>query len=251
MNITPIVIVGVLIAVLLLVLVLRVRANGGIIPPHEFAYGAALGTCEAIPERIDQFLSLEDMDPSEIRIETFVANGSEKNLKPLIAYLSSQREHDFRPLVAALENVDRLSNQKQKATELVKALLPYKDSVRNEEEQDSIIVFVSYALKQPANLSLAARAKVSSLVRQLDTAEQSAKFDSGECPRDYLVGNLNIYPLALENPSWRTIVEFASPRDAPILEIRFMGLKGVFRYLLDEMMAKTGESFQHLDGESI
>jgi len=35
------------------------------------------------------------------------------------------------------------------------------------------------------------------------------------------------------------------------LEIRFMGLKGVFRYLLDEMTGKTGDTFLHLDGESI
>jgi hypothetical protein len=30
-----------------------------------------------------------------------------------------------------------------------------------------------------------------------------------------------------------------------------MGLKGVFRYMLDEMTAKTGASFLHVDGESI
>jgi len=82
-------------------------------------------------------------------------------------------------------------------------------------------------------------------------AKQSATFDSGECPRNYLVGNINVYPLALENTSWHSTVEFASPKEAPILEIRFMGLKGVFRYLLDEMTGKTGDSFLHLDGESI
>jgi hypothetical protein len=93
--------------------------------------------------------------------------------------------------------------------------------------------------------------KVSNLVSQLDTAKQSAKFDSRECPQNYLVGNINIYPLALENTSWHNTVAFASPKEAPILEIRFMGLKGIFRYLLDEMTEKTGDSFLHLDGESI
>jgi hypothetical protein len=65
------------------------------------------------------------------------------------------------------------------------------------------------------------------------------------------VGNINIYPLALENTSWHSTVEFASPKASPILEIRFMGLKGVSRYVLDEMMAKNAASFLHLDGESI
>jgi hypothetical protein len=35
------------------------------------------------------------------------------------------------------------------------------------------------------------------------------------------------------------------------LEIRFMGLKGIFRYLLDQMTRQTGASFVHLDGESL
>jgi hypothetical protein len=251
MKITPPVIAGMLFAVLLLVLAFKVWVKGGILPPHEFAYGTALRDCAAIPERMDQFLSLEAMDPNEIQIETFVGNRSEKNLTPLIAYISSQKNHDFGPLVAALKNVDQLSSQKEKAIQLVKTLVPYKDFLRNESQQDTTIVFVYYGLKQPSNLSQAAKGKVSNLVRQLDTAKQSATFDSGECPRNYLVGNINVYRLALENTSWHSTVEFASPKEAPILEIRFMGLKGVFRYLLDEMTAKTGDSFLYLDGESI
>ena len=48
-----------LVAALLVVLVLRIRAQGGDLPPLEFAYGTALKSSEAIPERMDQFLSLE------------------------------------------------------------------------------------------------------------------------------------------------------------------------------------------------
>ena len=88
-------------------------------------------------------------------------------------------------------------------------------------------------------------------MRQSDTAKQSADFDSGECPKNYLVGNINIYPLALENTSWRSIAKLDSPKDAPILEIRFMGLKGIFKFMLEEMTRKSGASFIHLDGESL
>lgn len=251
MKIMPSIIAGMLFAVLLVVLVVRVWAKGGGLPPHEFAYGTALRNSEAIPERIDQFLSLDVMDPNEIQIQTFVGNRSEKNLKPLIAYISSQKNHDFGSLMTALKNVDQLSNQKEKAIQMVKTLLPYKASLRSKQEQDSIIVFVFYGLKQPSKLPQAARMKVSSLVKQLDTDSQAAKFDSGDCPENYLVGNINSYPLALENTSWHNTVDFGSPREAPILEIRFMGLKGAFRYLLDDMTAKTGDTFLHLDGESI
>ncbi len=251
MKITPSLVAGILFVALLAVLVLRFWAKGGILPPHEFAYGTALRNCEALPEQIDQFLSLQDLDPNEVRIETFVNTGGEKNLRPLIKYISSQNNQDLGPLMAALKNIDQLSNQKEKAIQLVKTLVPYKDLLRNEPKQDSIIVFVYYGLKQPANLSQTARVKVSGLVKQLDTAKQSAEFDSGECPKNYLVGNINIYPLALENTSWHTTAEFASPKEAPILEIRFMGLRGVFRFLLDEMTTKTGDAFVHLDGESL
>jgi hypothetical protein len=251
MKITPPIIGGVLVAVLLLVVGFRLWLKGGIFPPHEFAYGTMLSKPEEISERMDQFLSLDDMDPDEIRIQTYVGNHSEKNLKPLITYISSQTKTDFGPLIAELQNADQLPNQKQKAIELVKTLLPYKDRLRNESQKDTIIVFVYYGLKQPSNLSQAAKAQVSNLVRQFDTAKQAAKFNSGECPRNFLVGNINIYPLALENTSWHSMVELASPKDAPILEIRFMGLGGIFRYLLDEMTRKTGAPFVHLDGESL
>ena len=251
MKITSSVVARTLVAALVVVAVLRLWAQGGGLPPHEFAYGTALKSSEAIPERINQFLSLEVMDPNDIQIETFVGNHSEKNLTPLITYISSQKNHDCGPLMAALKNVDQLTNQKEKAIQLFKTLLPYKDLLRNESQQDSIIVFVYYGLKQPSNLSQEARVKVSNLVRKLDTAKQAAEFDSGKCSKDYLVGNINIYPLGLENTFWHNMVQIASSKDAPILEIRFMGLKGIFRYMLDEMSGKTGDSFVHLDGESL
>jgi hypothetical protein len=251
MRVTPAVVTAIVFAALLVFAVVKVWARGGGLPPHEFAYGAALANSEAIPEQIDQFLSLEAMDSNEIQIRTFVGNRSEKNLTPLIGYISTQKNHDFGPLMTALKNVDQLQNQKEKAVQLVKTLLPYKDLLRNEAQQDTIIVFVYYGLKQPSNLSQTARVKVSNLVKQLDTARQSGEFDSGECPTNYLVGNINIYPLGLDNTFWHKTVEFDAPKNAPVLEIRFMGLRGVFRYLLDEMTRKTGDSFMHVDGESL
>jgi hypothetical protein len=251
MKITPLLIAGILFAVLLLAFVLRVRAQGGILPPHEFAYGTALRNSEAIPERMGQFLSLEVMDPNKVRIETYVGNRSAKNLTPLIEYISSLKSHDFGALLASLKSVDQLPDQKEKAIQLIKTLLPYKDSLRNESQEDSIIVFVYYGSKQPSQLSEAARTKISNLVKQLDTSKQSAEFESGQCAENYLVGNINIYPLGLDNTSWHSTVDFASSKVAPVLEIRFMGLKGVFRYMLDEMTKKTGQLFVHVDGQSI
>jgi hypothetical protein len=155
MRIAPALVTAMVFAAALVFIVLKVWARGGGLPPHEFAYGAALANSEAIPEQIDQFLSLDAVDPDEIQIRTFVGDSRAKNLMPLIGYISNQKNHDFGPLITALKSADQLPNQKDKAVQLVKILLPYKDSLRNESEQDTIIVFVYYGLKQPSNLSQA------------------------------------------------------------------------------------------------
>jgi hypothetical protein len=143
----------IVVAVLALVLVFKFRAKGGILPPHEFAYGTALRDSDAIPERMAQFLSLEALDANQVQIQTFVGNNSAKNLSPLISYISSQRGHDFRALVSALKDVDQLSDQKEKAIQVVKRLLPYKEALKDEAQQDSTIIFVYYSLKEPSQLS--------------------------------------------------------------------------------------------------
>lgn len=236
---------------MVLSLILKVLRKVGLLPPHEFAYGTAVRNSDELAERMKQFLSLDALDSDQIQIETFVGNRSANNLQPLIRYISSQRDPDLGPVISALEETDRLSDDKAKAIQALETLLPHKESLRNESQQDSIIIFVYYRLKQPSELSPATKGNISSFVRQFDTATQTEKFDSGACPRSYLKGNINIYPLALDNTSWHNMAELDSPNDAPILEVRFMGLRGIFKYLLDEMTAKTGALFVHLDGDSL
>jgi hypothetical protein len=250
MKVSPLVSIGVLVAIAMLVFIFKSRGQG-ILPPHEFAYGTALVDSKSLPVRVEQFLSLDEIDPAQIQIQTFAGNDSQKNLKPLIAYISAQKRNDLSALVANLREIDELPNQKEKVIQCVKILLPYKDVLKDESHQDYIIVFVYYGLKQPSKLSTQASARIGDLVKQLDTAKQAAVFMSGECPKNFLVGNINVYPLGLDNTSWHSTAKFASPDDAPVLEIRFMGLRGIFKYLLDEMTAKTGDTFVHLDGESI
>jgi hypothetical protein len=241
----------VIIVVIMAVLLFKNKAKAGFLPPHEFAYGTTLTDISALPENVGQFLSLEALDPDKIQIETFVDLDSGKNLKPLIGYITSQKNAALDPLITSLNEIDKLSNQKEKAIRLIKALLPFKDSLKNESKQDSIIVFVYYGLKDPSNLSSATKGRISDLVRQFDTKRQSEEFNSGKCPKNYLVGNVNIYPLAIENTSWHSTVNFGTSKVSPILEIRFMGLRGIFKYILSEIEAKTGGSFKHLDGEQI
>src|ERR1700746_4422 len=124
MRMTPSLVAVMVVVTLVLVFVLKFWGQVGILPPHEFAYGTALRSSDAIPERMDQFLSLEALDPKQVQIQTFVGNSSAKNLSPLISYISSQRGHDFSALVAALKEVDRLPDQKEKAIRVVKTLLP-------------------------------------------------------------------------------------------------------------------------------
>lgn len=251
MKVSFLVLLGILFVALLSILLLKNKAKAGFLPPHEFAYGTALTDIAELPERVEQFLSLDVLDPAKIQIETFVGFNSEKNLKPLIKHIASQKKADLKPLITSLNEIDRISNQKEKAVKLVKALLQYKELLKDETKQDFIIVFIYYGLKDPSNLSSTAKGRVSDLVRQLDTSKQLEEFNGGKCPKNYLVGNINIYPLALENTFWHKTVNFGTSKETPILEIRFMGLKGIFKYLLEDFKTKTGSSFEHLDGESL
>jgi hypothetical protein len=217
---------------------------------HEFAYGAPLPASHALVRCLDQFLSLPDLDSNQIQIEMYFGISGSNSLKPLIRHISALGQ-EFADLTAALKKADELVDQKQKALEAVKLLIPYKDRLKNEAEQDKLIIFVHYCLKQPFEIPPAERARISRLVRQLDTTEQSDEFDSGQCPAGYLRGNVNLYPLNLDNTCWHSMVRLNAPDSAPIIEIRFMGLRGIFRYLLDEMSASTGLAFQHLDGERL
>ena len=241
----------VLVVVILAVLLLKNKAKAGFLPPHEFAYGMALTDISALPEKVAKFLSLEAIDPNKIQIETFVDLNSEKNLKPLIKYVAAQKNVSLDPLIASLNEIDNLSNQEDKAISLIKASTPFKDLLKNESKQDSIIVFVNYGLKDPSNLSAGVKRRISDLVRQFDTKKQSEEFDNGKCPNNYLLGNVNIYPLALDNIMWHQHADFGPSNKAPLLEIRFMGLRGIFKYLLNDFETKAGGSFKHLDGDQI
>ena len=66
MRITPSVVTRTLVAALVVVAVLRFWAQGGDLPPHEFAYGTALKSSEAIPLRMDQFFFFYDMETTDI-----------------------------------------------------------------------------------------------------------------------------------------------------------------------------------------
>src|SRR5438128_4655531 len=70
MKMTPSLVAVIVVVALVLVVVLKFWGQGGILPPHEFAYGTAMRNSDAIAERMDQFLSLEALDPKQVQIQT-------------------------------------------------------------------------------------------------------------------------------------------------------------------------------------
>ncbi len=218
-------------------------------PPHEFAYGAALTNIEELPVQVDRFLSLDGMDPEKIKIQTYLGNSSSTSLGLLIKAVASRKRNALNPLIASIKEVNDLPNKKEQAIKLIEALIPYRDHLRNEAKKDDLIIFIHYGLKQPADLPLGVRGQMESYVTELDTPSQVKRFKKDKCPKNYLLGNINIYPFFLENTFWHETSDMGMATDAPILEIRFMGLKGVFKYLLGMMSKSTGSQFKQLDGE--
>ena len=59
----------VLIVVIIAVLLLKNNAKAEFLPPHEFAYGMSLANISDLPEKVNQFLSLEAIDPDKVQKE--------------------------------------------------------------------------------------------------------------------------------------------------------------------------------------
>ena len=251
MKLTAFITVIVVIVVLISVFIFKNYKKVFSLPPHEFAYGVSLKNIEELPIMVEQFLSSEAMDPDKVKIETFLGYQNDKTLNLLISHINSKHNEALKPLISSLEEIDDLSSNKEKAIKLVKTFLPYRDQLRDQGNEDYLIVFIYYGIKQPGDLSLDARGQIVSFVTTLDTPKETEIFKSGQCPVNYLVGNINIYPLALENTFWHKVTDLGESKNNPILEIRFMGLKGIFKYLISEMENKTGKQFKHLDGELI
>jgi hypothetical protein len=226
------------------------------LPPHEFAYGAPLASLQELPAMVGQFLTLEALDPTKTRIEVSMLGGSSdsgKDIKALAAYFRAKAgsQPGADNLLSDLERINSIRDVQRKVDALLSTLVDYKDLIRDEPNQDKIIIFIYYRLRVPSLLSADAKNSISSMLRTLDTEKQARAFDRDQCPSNYLEGNVNIYPLAIENRGWYKSVDLPGDPTRPVLEIRFMGLRGIFRYLLDSMQHNTGLAFAHLDGEDV
>jgi hypothetical protein len=231
------------------------KLGNSLLPPHEFAYGAPLGSIQDLPHAVSQFLSLPALDPAKIRIEASILGGSggSGDIASLAKYLNAKM--GSRPgvanLVSELRRINSIPNPLEKTDALLEALIRDRDIIRDEPNQDRAIVFIFYDLKEPSLLDSGMKAEISIATHTLDSDSQARLFDSQKCPKNFLEGNINIYPLAMENVGWYKSLGLPGDQNRPILEIRFMGLRGIFRFLLDGMEHASGLPFMHLDGEKL
>ncbi len=232
---------------------LRFARALGALPPHEFAYGIRLPDITKLPDRVRQILSLEIFDPQKIRIEVSGTKGG-SDVRDLAKYCSElqRRTAGLDPLPGSLKDVQEIQPELERAIRVIQMLVEYRDALRDETRQDEVIVFIHYALKNPQSLPQDVRDAVGSLVAQFDTNPESRKFAGGHCPANFLAGNINIYPRLMENTSWYASISAEEDGTTPpILELRFMGLRGVFKYILREIRNRLACEFGYLDGEPL
>jgi len=223
-------------------------------PPHEFAYGAVLRNSSDLAARVRDFLSLPLLDASQTRIEVMSSSQGDIGLDGLrrtVESLSRTRP-ELTSLATDLGGVSKRADSVQQAVSLVSALIAFQDHLRNESRQDELIVFLHFAMKRPAEVEGQRRTALTALVSRWDTPQQSQIFQSPRAPSAYFEGNINIYPFAMDNAMWRRSTSFEPTEShGPILEIRFMGLRGLARYLFAEFEQRTSLRLVHLDGETI
>jgi hypothetical protein len=232
---------------------LRILGALGVIPPHEFAYGTQLENVGELSNYVRQILSLEFFDPRKTRIKVSLI-GKSGGIQTLSKYCSdlAKRDSGLDPLAVSLKQIDGMQPDLETSIQMIDRLVEYRESLNDEASQDEIIVFIHFGLKNPELLDPATRDTIARLVERVDTSKQARQFNTGQCPQRFLKGNINIYPRAIENTSWYHLANLEmSDQTRPILELRFMGLGGVFIYILDEIETRLGYKFFHLDGESI
>lgn len=200
---------------------------------------------------MEEFLSLDCIDPKSLRMEVSPA-GDSGDLGLLIRYLEKNLvDRDLTAVTERLRAIKKASPKVQ-ARDLVQALVDYKGVLHNEELVDDLVIFLRYNLKHPSTLDPAARDQLLQLVSTLDTRGRCHLFKSPACPRDFLEGTLNIWPLAIENTSWYDIADLPeNAKQRPILKVRFSGLRGAFRFLLNEMERRSWLTFHFLQGDRL
>jgi hypothetical protein len=230
--------------------VIQLIRRVGALPPHEFAYGSQLRSIAELPVQVDKILSLGYMDPKKTSIQVSTL-GKSGGLGELVSYCSRLREEkpEADALLTSLKEVEKEPGQIRVAR-LIDILIQYRDLLRDEAKQDEIIVFVKYGVGESLNLEPSIREAISERVRRFGTASQFEAFVGNHCPKRYLAGNINIYPRLIENTSWYKLLDREdSPETQPILEVRFMGLTGLFDYMLNDIQKNLGLTFFHLDGD--
>jgi len=156
------------------------------------------------------------------------------------------------PLVLSLKQIEKIQPDQEAALRLIDLLVKYRADLQDESKQDEIIVFIDFGLKDPAETEPATHDALVQFTKRFDTPKQAQEFNSGNCPKVFLKGTINIYPRAIENTSWYHQVKLELPdQTKPVLELRFMGLRGVFIYILDEIEKRLECTFFGLDGESV
>jgi len=233
--------------------ILRFARALGALPPHEFAYGTQLKDITDLPERVRQILSLEIFDAQKIRIEVSGMKGA-NDLRDLATYCSEiQRQTTgLESFPGLIKDVQKIQPELERAVCLIQRLVEYREALRDETRQDEVIVFVHYAFKHPQSLPQDVRDAVERYVTQLDTPRESQRFAGRNCPPNFLAGNINIYPRLIENTSWYASMSAEEDgRTPPILEIRFMGLRGLFKYILREIQNRLACEFGYLDGDPL
>jgi len=219
-----------------------------------------LSDISTLPDRVQEFLTLPILDHRKTWIEVSVFSGYKPadpggtDLEPLSRYLKVKSESlpSLAPVLTEVETARSIVPAAERAVALVRSLVHHRDALKDVNHQDDVIVFLHFSFRKLQELSSAQRETVIALVRQLDTQAQAEILDTKQVPSLFLEGNINIYPLALDNTFWHQHVQFAGAEPAsPIMEVRFMGLHGLGRFLFSEYEAKSHLAFVHLDGETL
>jgi|GEM_PF-5951445 len=218
---------------------------------NEYVYGLILKSIDQLPEVVYYMLSGKLINQDSLSIELIyirkdgkIKNGRIKDLREILR----SKGIDPISLDAFLKNIEKGSYlSPENCRDLIVKVIEKKENLKAHIGSEEIIISIKFHMKELNQIDSEIFQEMVALVKRVDGDELARSLLKKKIPKRRRVGWLNISLFDIEGGFWR---EKLSDEDVKgvILEVRFYGLGGILKYLLDETKMRYNISYIHLEG---
>lgn len=219
---------------------------------EEYVYGFLLKDIAQITEVVEYLLTLEAINEKAISTEfvhiredgSFISGGIEGFRKVVKKRLGNNAI--YMGFTKGLEGGKYVSPQD--IQQFLVGVIENREILRRKAlPEEEIIISIQFEIKDLKQLGTNLFEEIGSLVKAIDSKKMARMFLKRRLSRKYRRGWINIYPFDIEGKFWQEKLSYPGEK-GPILEVRYYGSGGCFKYLLEEVRKRYGISYIHLEG---